>query len=141
MFVQINIFENSESGEMNENLFNFIYVFEYYYFFNIIHRWILDLALVERKCKILKNFDCLRRFKIFGNNLNSFRIYLKNNEEPLILLRSGLLFGEPCTCLQFFFTIVLRPICHWYFSHPLDQGRMNWDAERITRKEFYTKEK
>lgn len=38
MFVQINIFENSESGEMNENLFDFIYVFEYYYFFNIIHR-------------------------------------------------------------------------------------------------------
>lgn len=44
MFVQINIFENSESGEMNENLFDFIYVFEYYYFSNIIHRWILDLA-------------------------------------------------------------------------------------------------
>lgn len=66
----------------------------------------------ERKCKILKNFDYLRRVKIFGSNLISLRIYLKNNEEPLMSLRSGLLFGEPCTCLQFFFTIVLRPICH-----------------------------
>lgn len=64
----------------------------------------------ERKCKILKNFNRLRKVKIFGSNLISLRIYLKNNEEPL--MSSGLLFGEPCTCLQFFFTIVLRPICH-----------------------------
>lgn len=27
MFVQINIFENSKSGEMNENLFNFMYTY------------------------------------------------------------------------------------------------------------------